>query len=104
MPPLAAGTVPAQPQPQPPGNLGKLFPVVTPSPAVSAPGPARRGTQAEAASLASGAQPAGTGKEALAWLAAAASAAIAVTAAWMGLSGPARRRVSAVCRAGRRGR
>ena len=67
-PPLAVGTVLAQSPQRPPGNVGRLFPEVTPSPAVSSPGPAQHGTHTSNASLATGPGPAGRpGGAGLSW-------------------------------------
>jgi hypothetical protein len=110
-PALPRGTVPGLSTPSPGGNLARLFPVVTPAPAIPGGGLARHGPSGTgtgiATALTADTGVIGTGQGRLIVLAVTVAAGIAAAGAWLTAAGPARKAVSSLAQrslAYRRGR
>ena len=101
-PPLPRGTVTGLSAPSPTGNLGGLFPVVTPAPAVPGAGRARHGPtgagRGAASTLTADTGVTGTGQGRLIVLALTLAAGIAAFGTWFTLAGPARKLATSLAR------
>jgi hypothetical protein len=101
-PQLPRGTVPGLSVPSPTGNLGSLFPVVTPAPVATVAGrpqygPTGAGTGAHRA-LTADTGVIGTGQGKLIVLALTLAAGIAALGTWFTIAGPARKMISSLAR------
>ena len=92
MPALPGGRVPGPVLPGPRGNIGRLLPVISPSPAAFSPSQIRHVVFGRADSVAMGPAPVARRFDPAVLLAAAAAGVIAATGGWLARTGRGQRR------------